>query len=67
MKCPNCGKTMMTVTGDVEAKYCESCKTFKNTGSKPLHIGIDKPVDAQNQVRNLTDEIDPDLHKKPEK
>ena len=36
----------------------------KPAPDKPL---FEKPVDHNNQVENITDKVDPDLHKKPEK
>lgn len=57
MKCPKCGSE--TEPG----KACTNCDTVKIKVSDLMQ----KPVDSQNQVRNITDDIDPDLHRKPEK
>lgn len=70
MKCPNCNKTMTKSKGPGERWTC-SCDTFVGIdGGDPsgsCTATFEKPVDAHNQSRNVTDEIDPDLHKKPEK
>ena len=70
MKCPNCKKTMTKSNGPGEQWSC-SCQTFvgidKGSGTYWTPGLMQKPVDAHNQSRNITDEIDPDLHKKPEK
>lgn len=57
MKCPKCGSEM------TPGKACPNCDTVKIKVPELMQ----KPVDSQNQVRNITDEIDPDLHRKPEK
>jgi hypothetical protein len=64
MKCPSCKKTMTKSNGPGEQWSCP-CGSFVGVDrGAPM---MDKPVDAHNQSRNITDEIDPDLHKKPEK
>jgi hypothetical protein len=67
MKCTKCGSTMRKVAGDIEGHSCDSCRSFMNTGKTPVFVGFDKPVDPNNQVVNITDNVDPDLHRKPEK
>jgi hypothetical protein len=58
---------MRKAAGDIEGHSCDSCGSFMNTGKVPVVVGFEKPVDHNNQVVNITDNVDPDLHCKLEK
>lgn len=64
MKCPGCGK-QMTKTGPGSWGCRCGFQIGVGVGIKRTEFELDKPVDSKNKVRNITDEVDPDLHRKP--
>ena len=63
MKC-TCGQYMRR---NQEGYLCPDCGTFRNTSKRPVYIGFEKPDEPHNQGVNITDQVNDDLHSKPDK